>query len=108
MRASAPTDCMTAVAICFLTLVGSTNSLVMKDQPEACSLSRPMMLQSVSGSLQHGIGVFWPLLPALPSFHLAVVLPVREQYGLTTFHTIDTTGLGSLCPPTVLDAHDGV
>src|SRR5437667_12098772 len=68
---------------------------------EVCSLSRPMMFQSVSAPLQRGLRFFWSLLPASPSSRLTAVLPQREQYGLTTFRRNDTTGFGSLCTPKV-------
>ena len=32
----------------------------------------------------------------------------KERYGLTTFRTVDTNGLGALCPPVVLGVHDRV
>ena len=48
-------------------------------------------------------------IPALPLVGLAASLPrVQEQYGLTTFHKVDTNGLGALCPPVALGVHDRV
>ena len=56
----------------------------------------------------------WPSLfptplPALPLVGLTTSLPpVKEQYGLTTFHKVDTKGLGALSPPKALRVHDRV
>jgi hypothetical protein len=48
-------------------------------------------------------------LPAPPVVGLLAFLPFKkERYGLTTFHKVDTDGLGALCPPVVLDVHDRV
>jgi len=69
--------------------------------PEVCTLSRPMIFQSVSAPLQSGIRFFWHLIPISSSLRLTAFLPLRERYGLTTFHRNDTTGLGSLCTPKV-------
>jgi len=74
--------------------------------PEVCTLSRPMMFQSVSIPLQSGIRFFWHLIPISSSSHLTAFLPLRERYGLTTFRQNDTTGLGSLSTPKVLNVHD--
>jgi len=41
------------------------------------------------------------LTASLPSFR-------KERYGLTTFHKVDTNGLGALCPPVALGVHDKV
>jgi hypothetical protein len=87
-------------------LDGSVCFLASGHLPEVCSLSRPMMFQSVSAPLQHGIRFLWPLIPASPSSCLTAVLPRREQYGLTTLRRNDKTGLGSLCTPKVLSVHD--
>jgi hypothetical protein len=49
-------------------------------------------------------------IPAPPSVGLAAFLPFlqKERYGLTTFHKVDTDGLGALCPPGALRVHDRV
>jgi len=49
-------------------------------------------------------------LPAPPSVGLTTSLPSfrRERYGLTTFHKVDTHGLGALSPPGALGVHDRV
>jgi hypothetical protein len=48
-------------------------------------------------------------LPASSSVGLAIFLPSeKERYGLTTFHKVDTNGLGALCSPVVLRVHDRV
>src|SRR4029453_1486226 len=53
--------------------------------------------------------LFPTLLPALPLVDLTAFLPFKkEQYGLTTFHKVDTNGLGALCPPGALRVHDKV
>lgn len=76
------------------------------DPPEVCTLSRPMIFQSVSVPLQSGIRFFWHLIPISSSSRLTAFLPLRERSGLTTFRWNDTTGLGSLCTPKVLSVHD--
>jgi hypothetical protein len=56
---------------------------------EVCPLSRGMMLpcaQSLSTQLQGSFRFFHRPLPAVHLVHLAVHLPLRENYGLTTFH----------------------
>jgi hypothetical protein len=73
---------------------------------EVCTLSRPMMFQSVSAPLQRGVRFFRVLLPALPLSRLTTVLPRKEQYRLTTFRRNDETVLGSLCTPKVFSVHD--
>ena len=48
-------------------------------------------------------------LPAPPLVGLTAFLPhLEERYGLTTFHKVDTNGLGALCPPGALRVHDKV
>jgi hypothetical protein len=49
-------------------------------------------------------------IPAPPLVGLTASLPSfqKERYGLTTFHKVDTNGLGSLCPPVALRVHDRV
>ena len=49
-------------------------------------------------------------LPAPSLVGLATSLPSlrKERYGLTTFHKVDTDGLGALCSPGVLSVHDRV
>jgi hypothetical protein len=49
-------------------------------------------------------------LPAPPSVGLTTSLPSfrKERYGLTTFHKVDTHGLGALSPPGALGVHDRV
>jgi hypothetical protein len=49
-------------------------------------------------------------IPASPSVRLTASLPSfqKERYGLTTFHKVDTDGLGALCPPVALGVHDRV
>ncbi|SOY85343.1 conserved protein of unknown function [Cupriavidus taiwanensis] len=48
------------------------------DQLEVCPLSRGMMFQSLSGSLQPGIRFFQPPIPAQPTAFLAVRLPEQN------------------------------
>ena len=47
-------------------------------------------------------------IPAPPLVGLAAFLPFlrKEQYGLTTFHKVDTDGLGTLFSPVALRVHD--
>src|SRR5262249_16274958 len=49
-------------------------------------------------------------VPAPPSVGLTAFLPVlrQEQYGLTTFHKVDSHGLGALSPPGPLAVPDRV
>jgi hypothetical protein len=49
-------------------------------------------------------------LPAPPSVGRTTSLPSfrKERYGLTTFHKVDTHGLGALSPPGALGVHDRV
>ena len=48
-------------------------------------------------------------LPPPPWVGLTAFLPHLEgRYGLTTFHKVDTNGLGALCPPVALAVHDRV
>jgi len=62
---------------------------VIKDPPEVGSLSRRVMLQPISVSLQNGIRFLWHPLPAPPSVGLTTFLPLRERFGLTLFRLID-------------------
>jgi hypothetical protein len=46
-------------------------------------------------------------LPAPPLVGLTAFLPSKkERYGLTTFRTVNSDGLGALCPPVALGVHD--
>src|SRR5713101_3467352 len=47
-------------------------------------------------------------IPASPLVGLTASLPSfqKERYGLTTFHKVDTNGLGALCSPVALCVHD--
>ena len=47
-------------------------------------------------------------IPASPSVRLTASLPSlqKERYGLTTFHKVDTDGLGTLFSPVALRVHD--
>jgi hypothetical protein len=48
-------------------------------------------------------------LPTPPLVGLTAFLPHLEgRYGLTTFHKVDTNGLGALCPPVALRVHDRI
>ena len=47
-------------------LEGSTNSLVKRDREDVCPLSRGMMLQPLSASLQDGVRFFLNPVPAAP------------------------------------------
>jgi len=49
-------------------------------------------------------------IPASPSVSLTASLPSfqKERYGFTTFHKVDSNGLGSLCSPVAFDVHGRV
>jgi len=53
----------------------SVSRLATKDQLEVCPLSREVMFQPLSGSLQPGVRFFQPPIPAQPTAFLAVRLP---------------------------------
>ncbi len=57
----------------------------MRDQTEVSPLSRGVMSQLLSASLQGGLRFFHPPLPATPSAFLAIGFPLRESDRLTTF-----------------------
>ena len=59
-------------------LDGFSNSLVMKDPAEVCSLSGAVMFQSLSASLQSSLRFLRVPLPASPSAPLANGLPLRS------------------------------
>jgi hypothetical protein len=52
---------------------------------EVCSLSREVMFQLLSLSLQEGIRLLHLPLPATPSASLASRFPMQESIGLTLF-----------------------
>ena len=79
----------------------------MKDLAEVCPLSRGMMLQSLSISLQDGIRFFRFPLPALLSARLAGSFPFREKYGFPVFRVSNRCGLGPLSSPVALRVHEG-
>jgi len=78
----------------------------MKDLAEVCPLSRGMMLQSLSPSLQEGLRFFRIPVPAASSVHLAVSYP--EMGRLWAYHVPRTeqNGLGPLSSPVALDVHE--
>ena len=73
--------------ICFAFFIGSPSFLVKKDPMERVRgpLSRGVMLQLLSASLQDGLRFFHPPIPATPSAPLTSGFPLRESDGLTTF-----------------------
>jgi hypothetical protein len=96
---------LTAAAICFLSYVGLSDSLVTRHQMEVCPLSREVMsprrccAQPLSAPLQSGIRFFHPPIPAIPWTRLAARLPsgrsllrMKGNYGLTTFRV--SAGMG--------------
>ena len=99
-----------SAVICIAPLIGSSSFLVNPHRREVSSLSRRVMLQPVSVPLQGGLRFFPTPIPASPWVDLTAFLPSygKERYGLTTFRTVDTNGLGALCPPVVLGVHDRV
>lgn len=75
--------------------------LATKDHAEVCPVSREVMFQPLSGSLQPGIRFLCNPIPASPTVHLAAHLPMGQRYGLTTFPTYHTIGLGPAFSPEV-------
>jgi len=70
---------------------------------EVCTLSSGANFEPLSASLQRGVRFFHSLLPAFPSIHLTVPLPIGQEYGLTMFRLINETGrLGSTSTPAAL------
>ncbi len=57
-----------------------------RHREEVCSLSGGVMLQPLSDLLPVGIRLLPDPIPAAPSARLAAHVPLREDYGLTTFH----------------------
>jgi hypothetical protein len=86
-----------ATAICDTFCIDSSLVLVPRHRREVSPLARRVMLQPVSAPLQGGLR-FFP--PPYPHRH--------EPYGLTTFHKVDTDGVGALSPPVALRVHDRV
>ena len=81
---------------------------------EVSPLARRVMLPRSGATRIHPIAE-WPSLfptplPAVPLVGLTTSLPSfqKERYGLTTFHKVDTHGLGALSPPGALGVHDKV
>ena len=78
---------------------------------EFCPLACGVMLrwaQLLSAPLQHGLRFLHHPLPADPSASLAARFPMRETYGLTTFHISNPVGdLGSTYTPEVPRARQG-
>jgi hypothetical protein len=104
---AAPTVLLFSVVICFAFLVVSPSSLVMKDPMEVCALSRGVMFQLLSTSLQSGIRFFHHPIPTNPSACLTVSFPLRENDGLTTFRIRTQDGLGSACSPVAFHLRQG-
>ena len=57
------------------------------------------MLQPLSDPLQAGIRLLPHPIPAAPSAHLAMSVPLRGDYGLTTFRRQNKGGLGRASSP---------
>jgi hypothetical protein len=69
---------------------------------EVCPLSRGVLLQLLSVSLQDGFRFFHPPLPAIPSAPLTVGFPLWEDDRFTTFRVrTRMDGLGSASSPVV-------
>jgi hypothetical protein len=102
-----------ATVICNTFCIDSSLVLVPRHRKEVCPLARRVMLPRSGATRIHPI-TGWPSLfptplPAPPLVGLTAFLPFKkEQYGLTTFHKVDTNGLGALCPPGALGVHDRV
>src|SRR5471030_1046131 len=58
-----------------------------------------MMLQSLSIRLQNGIRFVLVPTPAPPWADLAAGCPLRERYGISTFHLQKYVNLGACCWP---------
>ena len=86
-----------ATAICTTFCSDSSLVLVPRHRREVCPLARRVMLPKSGATRIHPLtgrpALFPTPLPALPSVDLTAFLPFKkEQYGLTTFHTVDTHG----------------
>jgi len=90
-------QCNTATVICNTFYTDSSLILVPRHRREVCSLARRVMLPRWGATRIHPMterpSLFPTPLPALPLVGLTAFLPhMEEQYGLTTFHKVDTHG----------------
>jgi hypothetical protein len=86
-----------ATVICHTFCIDSSLVLVPRHRREVCPLARRVMLPKSGATRIHPIAgrpsLFPTPLPALPLVDLTAFLPFKkEQYGLTTFHKVDTNG----------------
>ena len=72
--------------------IGSPSFLVKKDPMEVSPLSRGVMSQLLSASLQDGLRFFQLPLPATPSVPLTSGFPLWESDRLTTFRRYTRVG----------------
>src|SRR5579859_4670957 len=97
-RETAPAVCCSAV-ICFVSFIGSSNDLVLKDLVEVCPFSRRVMLLSLNPYLLHYRAAFafstflYPHLYRLP---LRVAFPFQ---GEVRAYRVPFTYLSGLGPP---------
>ena len=89
---AAPAVVLISAVICFAFFIGSPSSLVKKDPMEVSPLSRGVISQLLSASLQDGLRFFHPPLPATPSAPLTSGFPLRESDRLTTFRRCTRVG----------------
>lgn len=78
----------------------------MKDPAEVCSLSREMILQSLSPSLQGGIRFFRFPLPTTSLVRLAVSYPWEGRLWVYHVPRTEQNGLGPLSSPVALGVHE--
>ena len=69
---------------------------------KSATVSRGVMFQPLSEPLQPGVRFFCDPLPTRPTAHLTARLPIRQQYGLTTFLTCHTPRLEPAFSPGAL------
>lgn len=86
-----------ATVMCHTFWIDSSLGLVPRHRREVCPLARRVILPRADATRLHPMtgrpSLFPTPLPALPLVDLTAVLPCKkEQYGLTTFHKVDTDG----------------
>jgi len=105
---AAPAVLLISAVICFAFSVSSPSSLVKKDQMEVCLLSRGMMLQFLSASLQDGLRLLHRPLPTAPSACLTTRFPNGRTMGLLRSAFEPKNGLGSACSPVAFHLRQGM
>ena len=87
------------LSFAFLHVVGSSNSLAMKDPPDVSALSCQITLKPVSPPLQQGIRFFRHPHPHHYRYPLRCTFPNRERYEVPTFRNEKYAGLGACYRP---------